>query len=54
MLRWYGHVKGRDVDYVGRTELEMKLPGKSKREHQRGCIWMWLLRMYARSSSKGR
>ena len=27
-LRWYGHVKRRDEDYVGRKVLEMPLPGK--------------------------
>ena len=27
-LRWYGHVKRRDDDYVGRKVLEMKFTGK--------------------------
>ena len=30
-LRWYGHVKSRDEDYVDRKVLEMQLPGKRKR-----------------------
>ena len=29
-LRWYGNVKSRDEDYVGRTVLEMQLLGKRK------------------------
>ena len=30
-LRWYGHVRRRDVDYVGQKVLKMELPGKRKR-----------------------
>ena len=30
-LRWYGHVKRRDTDYVGQKVLNMELPGKRKR-----------------------
>ena len=28
--RWYGHVKRRDDNYVGRRVLEIELPGKRK------------------------
>ena len=31
-LRWFGHVKRRDQDYVGRKTLEMVPPGRRKRE----------------------
>ena len=30
-LRWYGHAKRRDQEYVGRKMMEMELPGKRKR-----------------------
>ena len=30
-LRWYGHVKRRDMDYVGQRVLKMELPGKRKK-----------------------
>ena len=30
-LRWYGHVMGRDQEYVGRKMMEMELLGKRKR-----------------------
>ena len=30
-LRWFGHVKRRDQDYVGRQTLEMVPPGRRKR-----------------------
>ena len=30
-LRWYGHVKRRDMDYVGQKVLRMALPGKRKK-----------------------
>ena len=30
-LRWYGHVKRRDIDYVGQKVLRMELPGKRKK-----------------------
>ena len=30
-LRWYGHVRRRDVDYVGQKVLKMELPGQTKR-----------------------
>ena len=29
-LRWYGHVKRKEDDYVGRRVLEMELPRKKK------------------------
>ena len=31
-LRWYGHLRGKDDGYIGRTMLRMELPGKRKRE----------------------
>ena len=30
-LRWYGHVRRREVGYVGRRMLEMELPGKRRK-----------------------
>ena len=30
-LRWFGYVKSRDQDYVGRQTLEMVPPGRRKR-----------------------
>ena len=30
-LRWYGHVRRRDVDYVGQRVMKIELPGKRKR-----------------------
>ena len=30
-LRWYGHVKRREMDYVGQRVLKMVIPGKRKR-----------------------
>ena len=30
-LRWYGHVKRREDDYVGRRAMEMRMPGQRKR-----------------------
>ena len=30
-LRWYGHVKRREEDYVGKRMMEMALPGRRKR-----------------------
>ena len=29
--KWYGHVMGRQVHYVGRRAMEMKVQGRSKR-----------------------
>ena len=34
-LRWFGHVKRRDKDYVGRKTLEMVSPGRRKRRRQK-------------------
>ena len=34
-LRWYGHVKRRDREYVGRKALEMVPPGRGGRPKQR-------------------
>ena len=34
-LRWYGHVKRRDDDCVGRKVMEMQLSGKENGEDQR-------------------
>ena len=30
-LRWYGHVMRKDQEYVGRSMMEMELPGKSRK-----------------------
>ena len=30
-LRWFGHVKRRKDEYVGRRMLDMDLPGRRKR-----------------------
>ena len=30
-LRWYGHVKRREVEYVGRKVMDLECPGKRKR-----------------------
>ena len=30
-LRWYGHVRRREEDYVGRRKMEMAVPGRRKR-----------------------
>ena len=30
-LRWYGHVKRREEGYVGKTMMEMAVPGRRKR-----------------------
>ena len=30
-LQWYGHVKRREVEYVGRRTLEMEVLGRRKR-----------------------
>ena len=41
-LRWYGHVRRRDMDYVGQKVLKMEIPGKRKREGQKEGIWtLW-------------
>ena len=34
-LRWYGHVKRREEDYVGKRMIEMEVPGKRKRRRPR-------------------
>ena len=39
-MRWYGHVMRRDQEYVGRSAMEIELPGKGKREGQREDFWM--------------
>ena len=42
-LRWYGHVKKREEDYVGKKMKEMAVPGRRKREKPRRR-WMDLVR----------
>ena len=34
-LRWYGHVKRREEGYVGKTMMEMVVPGKRKKGRPR-------------------
>ena len=34
-LRWYGHIKRREKDYVGKRLMEMAVPGRRKRERPR-------------------
>ena len=41
-LRWYGHVKRREENYVGKRMLEMAVPGRRKRGRPRRR-WMDLL-----------
>ena len=42
-LRWYEHVKRREENYVGKTIMEMAVPGRRKRGRPRRR-WMDLLR----------
>ena len=42
-LRWYGHVKRREEDYVGKRIMEMVVPGIRKRGRPRRR-WMDLVR----------
>ena len=42
-LRWYGHVKRREEDYVGKKMMEMAVPGRGKRGRPRRR-WMNLMR----------
>ena len=42
-LRWYGHVKRREEDYVGKRMMEMAVPGIRKRGRPRRR-WMDLVR----------
>ena len=42
-LRWYGHVKRREEDYVGKSMMEMTRPGRRKRGRPRRR-WMDLVR----------
>ena len=30
-LRWYGHVRRRDDDYVGRRVMDIEAPGRRRR-----------------------
>ena len=39
-LRLYGHVRRKDDMYIGRRMPRMELPGKRKREGQKGRLWM--------------
>ena len=40
-LRWYEHLRRKHDWYIGRRMLRMELPGKRKREGQKGGLWMW-------------
>ena len=45
-LRWYGHVKRREAEYVGRRTLKMEVPGRRKRGRPRKrwldvVRWIW-------------
>ena len=40
-LRWYGHVKRREEDYVGKRMMEMAVPGRGKEEGQGEGGWIW-------------
>ena len=42
-LRWHGHVKRREEDYVGKRMMEMAVPGRRKRGRPRRR-WMDLVR----------
>ena len=37
-MRWFGHVKGSENEFIGRMVLEMELVGK--KVCQRGALWM--------------
>ena len=40
-LRWDGHVKRREKDYVGKRMMEMAVPGRRKRGRQGEGGWIW-------------
>ncbi len=39
LMMWFGHVKRRDQDYVGRKTLEMVPPGRRKEEDRSRDGW---------------
>ena len=47
-LRWYGHVRRRGEDYIGRRILRMGLPGMRKRKDQGEGIKMQLEEIWRR------
>ena len=42
-LRWYGHIKRREEDYVGKRMMEVAVPGRKKRGRPRRS-WMDFVR----------
>ena len=40
-LRWYGHLRRKDDEHIGRRMLRMELSGKRKRGRPKGGLWMW-------------
>ena len=40
-LLWYGHVKRREEDYVGKRVMEMAVPAEGKEEGQGEGGWIW-------------
>ena len=39
-LKWYGHVLGREEQYVGKRVVAMEVSGKEGEEDQRGDGWI--------------
>ena len=40
-LHWYGHVKRRKGDYLGKKMMKMAVPGRRKRRRPRRSEWIW-------------
>ena len=40
-LRWYGHVKRREEDFVWKRMMEMAVPGRRKEEGEGDGGWVW-------------
>ena len=39
-LKWYGHVLGREDEYVGKRMVVMEVPGKRRRGRPKGGGWI--------------